>query len=280
MRGLLVTDFPIQSGQNVYFHGNLPIKWIRIVGVVVALDDFPGRRVYTVDDSSGACIECNVAVKRCTTLAALADSNITGADDAGSARTRASLSEPRLEYQQPGCEGVDVGSVVDVKGSIGLFRDEKTIKIEKVKVLRSTEEEVALWERRTAFRRDVLSTPWVLSERQVRRCRREAEGVDERNRKRQEKEEKEKRRAARRERRENGSRGKTSVAVSMNKGGDGIVAAAEVEVDGFGRRKRHKDGRTRDWHRHRLPVHDKSGEGSSRAGLGENMRGKYSALGL
>lgn len=170
---------------------------------------------------------------------------------------------------------MDVGTVVDIKGSIALFRDEKTVKIEKVRMLRSTEEEVALWERRMAFRRDVLARPWVLSEKQVRRCRREAEGMDERNRKRQEKEERE-RRAARRER-EGTTRGNK---FSMDEG-SGKVTAAVVEVDGFGRPKRQKDSQTLGGHRYKLSTRIKSGErSSSRVELGENKRGKYSALGL
>ncbi|ROT36609.1 hypothetical protein SODALDRAFT_352553 [Sodiomyces alkalinus F11] len=267
------------EGQNVYFHGNLPIKWIRIVGVVVAIDDFPGRRVYTVDDSSGACIECNVVVKRCALTEIVDDKSTTSADAAASARARAraSLSEPRLEYQQPGCENVDVGSVVDVKGSVALFRDEKTVKIEKVRVLRSTEEEVALWERRAAFRRDVLSKPWVLTEKQVRRCRREAEGMDEWNRKR---EEREKKRAERRGGGETETAGKTTTVPYVNKGSYGLADAAEIEVDGFARPKRPKNGRAPARHEHQLQIRDSSGERSSRVGVEETQRGKYSALGL
>ncbi|RCI16179.1 hypothetical protein L249_2753 [Ophiocordyceps polyrhachis-furcata BCC 54312] len=108
------------------------------VGVVVAVDDFASRRVYTVDDSSGACIE------------ALPSEH--GRDD-----------------------GIDVGSVVDVKGCLSLFRDEKQIKIERIKRLRTTADELVLWEKRAKFRRDVLDRPWVLERAEIRRCRKEAE---------------------------------------------------------------------------------------------------------
>ncbi|RDA93880.1 hypothetical protein CP533_4515 [Ophiocordyceps camponoti-saundersi (nom. inval.)] len=124
--------------ENFFFHGNLPIRWVRVVGVVVAVDDFASRRVYTVDDSSGACIEA-------------------------------------LPGGQEQDDDIDVGSVVDVKGGLSLFRDEKQIKIERIKRLRTTADELVLWERRAKFRRDVLDRPWVLERVEIRRCRREAE---------------------------------------------------------------------------------------------------------
>ncbi|KAK8044605.1 hypothetical protein PG993_004629 [Apiospora rasikravindrae] len=48
----------IDNQKYVFFHLNHPIHWVRIVGVVVAIDSFYSRRIYTIDDSSGACIEC------------------------------------------------------------------------------------------------------------------------------------------------------------------------------------------------------------------------------
>ncbi|KAF9876345.1 glycosyl hydrolase family 81 [Colletotrichum karsti] len=171
-----VPDFEVQ---DFYFYKNLPIKWVRIVGIVVAVDDFPGRRIYTLDDSSGACIECTVPMK-----------------------VPATATTPKGIRPQPqppaDCVDVDVGSVLDVKGMVATFREERQIKIEKVKILRCTEHEVALWERRTQFKKDVLSVPWVLTEKQIRRCKREEEreneGDDERRRRKEKKREEEERR--------------------------------------------------------------------------------------
>ncbi|KND90685.1 Protein stn1 [Tolypocladium ophioglossoides CBS 100239] len=145
------------EGEDFFFYKNLPIKWVRIVGVVVEINDYlnekseSGRRVYIVDDSSGACIEALVSI-------------------------------PTALYQE-----IDLGSVVDVKGALSTFRDEKQIKIEKMAGLKSTTQELALWEKRAKFRRDVLDKPWVLRNRDIRRCRKEAEGSEadaERKRKR------------------------------------------------------------------------------------------------
>ncbi|KAK6223695.1 OB-fold nucleic acid binding domain-containing protein [Colletotrichum tabaci] len=155
---------PEYEVQDFYFHNNLPIKWARIVGIVVAVDDFPGRRIYTVDDSSGACIECVVVLK----TPPLLDTSAPKPDTAGRFNGNRPQPQPPAD-----CLDVDVGSVVDLKGGLATFREEKQIKIEKVRIIRSTEQEVALWERRTRFRNDVLLQPWVLSEKQIRKCKKE-----------------------------------------------------------------------------------------------------------
>lgn len=122
--------------------------------MVVAVDEFPHRRIYTVDDSDGLCIECVADVPKL--------------DSHDSAKATATLIP----------KDVDVGTVVDVKGGLALFRGNKQVKIEKMTVLRSTDEEVVLWEKARQFRGDVLDKPWTLTDREVRRCRKEAERQD------------------------------------------------------------------------------------------------------
>lgn len=149
-------------GQNLFFHLNHPIQWVRIAGIVVAVDEYPGRRIYTVDDSSGVCIECLVDVPR-TDAALTAAVTAANVDSATPAPKRVVPDE------------VDVGTVIDVKGGLSLFRGHKQVKILKATVLRSTEQEVAFWGKITTFRRDVLEKPWKLTDKEVRRCRKEEE---------------------------------------------------------------------------------------------------------
>lgn len=147
------------SGQDVFFHLNHPVRWVRITGMVVAVDEFPARRIYTVDDSSGSCIECIVAVPK-------PDSKVSPSTEEQPA---AAADTPHVPDE------VDVGTVVDIKGGLGLFRGNKQIRIEKATVVRSTGQEVAYWEKVEAFRREVLDRPWRLTDKMVRRCRKEAE---------------------------------------------------------------------------------------------------------
>ncbi|POS76350.1 hypothetical protein DHEL01_v205264 [Diaporthe helianthi] len=146
-----LTTHPAFEGQDVFFRRNLPLRWVRIAGMVVAVDEFPHRRIYTVDDSDGLCIEC------------VAD------------LPKAESHDPSRATGPIVPKDVDVGVVVDVKGGLALFRGDKQIKIEKMTVLRSTNEEVVLWEKARQFRGDVLDKPWKLTAREIRRCRKEAE---------------------------------------------------------------------------------------------------------
>lgn len=149
-----LTTHPGFAGQDVFFHRNLPLRWVRITGMVVAVDEFPHRRIYTIDDSDGLCIECVADISKLES------------------------HEPAKPAPATVPKDVDVGSVVDVKGGLALFRGNKQIKIEKMTVLRSTDEEVVLWEKAMQFMVDVLDKPWKLTDREVRRCRKEAERQD------------------------------------------------------------------------------------------------------
>ena len=141
---------------------------MRIVGVVVAIDQFSGFRSYTIDDSSGACIETLEALP--APSKAQAKDARPGDSKAANKGTAALVPPPDPTAPLP----VDVGSVVDVKGHLSSFRDEKQIRINQLKPVRSTSQEVQLWEKRAQFHRDILDKPWVLSESDIRRARRRA----------------------------------------------------------------------------------------------------------
>ena len=147
-------------GQDVYFHLNHPIKWVRASGVVIAVDGWDNRDIYTIDDGSGATIQCvvNVAPRMAPGMVTTTTSN--------------QYHPPLPVIDAP----IDVGHVLDIKGSVTTFRDAKNIRAEKIAHLRSTEQEVGFWEKVVLLRREVLSKPWVLDRREVRRCRREEEG--------------------------------------------------------------------------------------------------------
>ncbi|KAI9151774.1 hypothetical protein HJFPF1_08984 [Paramyrothecium foliicola] len=155
------------EGEKFYFHTNLPIKWVRIVGVIVAIDEIAGRRFYTIDDSSGACIEVVVSI-----------SPSIGASEGGTRQNSAVptvAATARLLPTNLPLGDIDVGVVVDVKGRLDSFREERQILVEKIKRIRNTAEEMMLWEKRTTFAREILGQPWVLRRRDIRRCRKEAQ---------------------------------------------------------------------------------------------------------
>lgn len=175
-KGGLIANSEHVPGQDLYFHLNHPIKWVRIVGVVVAIDEFAQRRIYTVDDSNGACIECVVTVPK-----SILKPTLSGEPNA--TKNQQELQK-QIEAREPALVptialpyGLDVGSVVDVKGGLAVFRGNKQIKMERITILRSTEQEVTLWNKISLFREDILSQPWTLSAKELRKCRKQAEGT-------------------------------------------------------------------------------------------------------
>lgn len=171
------------SGQDWYFFRNIPVRWVRIVGVVVAVEDFSMRRLYTIDDSSGACIQAIVLGTHVT-----ASSSSQSAEKDTSPQTD-KPTDPSLQPHAPKThpvassgvrvqflyDDVDVGTVVYIKGCLTNFREDKQIRVEKLVQVRSTMEEVALWDKRNRFYAEVLARPWVLSAELVQQCRRQAE---------------------------------------------------------------------------------------------------------
>lgn len=159
------------AGQNVFFHRNHPVQWVRIAGIVVAVDEYSSRRIYTVDDSSGVCIECTVDVPKPD--ASLSTAIPARKTDSNSTNKPASKGGMTPIVTVP--EEIDVGTIIDVKGGLALFRGHKQIRILRATVLRSTEQELAFWEKVKQLRETVLDKPWQLTDKEVRRCRKDEE---------------------------------------------------------------------------------------------------------
>ncbi|KAK0743102.1 hypothetical protein B0T18DRAFT_329227 [Schizothecium vesticola] len=158
-----LSSHPGFGGQNVFFHRNHPIQWVRISGIVTAIDEFAGRRAYTIDDGSGATMECHVLL-----------SEVAKTREAITLETKPNVSATpaKIIVTTP----INTGDIIDVKGTIRIYRDMKQIKAEKMVLVRTTEQEVQFWEKVVKLRREVLDRPWVLDPRVVRRCRKEEEG--------------------------------------------------------------------------------------------------------
>ncbi|TVY27633.1 putative J domain-containing protein [Lachnellula hyalina] len=168
-------------GRPVYHHGNHPVKWVRVTGVIVAVDEFYGRKVVTLDDSSGMCIECTcpAPVPQAATVSSDTAARPTVVVTRNQAAAVAQQTEgPTVANPKIPWDDVDVGVVVKIKGAVKDFReDERQVEIIKVEVLRSTDQEVSCWDEVLAFRREVLGVPWVVSvemeEKYKRRAMRE-----------------------------------------------------------------------------------------------------------
>lgn len=172
----------VAPGQDVYFHANShPIKWVRLAGIVVAIDDFFGRRVYTLDDSSGVNIECVLDVAKPGPNSAADAVKVQPFSAtvvmAKTSHKRQTAGAGAAEQAPPITVTVDIGDAIEVRGRISPFRESRQIRIEKIVNLRSTAQEASFWEKEARFRREVLGVRWRLDKKTVRRCRREAMGL-------------------------------------------------------------------------------------------------------
>ena len=155
-------------GQNIYFCLNHPIKWARLVGIIVAIDAYPSRWIMVLDDSSGATLE--ITCGRPTHN----DSDVGSIPLANSSQVAEGLTATGRTIN---LTSVDVGTVVKVKGGIGTFRGEKQLLLERITILHTTNEETAAWIENTVFCKDVLCEPWFVSKMDEERARKKAEGL-------------------------------------------------------------------------------------------------------
>jgi hypothetical protein len=154
----LTISFSLPTGQNVYFHLNHPIRFVYLVAPIVAIQDIPNTKffIFTLDDSSGSCIDVKIERKDPAKFDVDSTSNTTvpnldidvafGYD-----------SEIKIDGQI-----VDIASVVKVKCTIGSFRGVKQLELKRCSFIKDTTEEVAAWGSMAQFKRDVLSGPWIL----------------------------------------------------------------------------------------------------------------------
>lgn len=176
------------------------MKWVRITGVVVAVDEFKGKKVYTVDDSSGMCVECTAVAPapppapEVLSMPAHLDQvaslivaqpmnkskNIPPKKPANAESKEKQEGEgkkisPSVQTPVVPWEDVDVGTVVKVKGRVNNYWDTIQIEVIKVEVLRCTDQEVRCWNEVMAFKRDVVGRPWVVSAEEEESCRKARE---------------------------------------------------------------------------------------------------------
>ena len=116
------------AGQNpsVYFHLNHPIRYVRLVGVVVAFDVYEYRYIMVLDDSSGEAIE--VTCGRATETSADTKPE-TQRTTRGMTKTTIGKT---IQDNTVDLTGVNVGTVVKIKGSVGSFRGMKQVQLERL----------------------------------------------------------------------------------------------------------------------------------------------------
>lgn len=144
--------------QRLYFYLNHPIRYVRLVGVVVQIDDINLKyTVLTIDDGSNANIELKIV-------------RIPPEDrNAGIASTKTTLKNVSVISQfgvfEVMVDGhtLDIGSVVKAKGTVSEFRGIKQLDLKRIWIVGTTDEEAQAWAETATYKKEVLSKPWYIS---------------------------------------------------------------------------------------------------------------------
>lgn len=140
---------------------NHPIRFVRLVGVIVAIDDINASyTVLTIDDGSGATIELKIVRMLPVERNPLDSSSATTIDNVNII-SRLGVFEVLVNNHI-----LDIGTVIKAKGTLSEFRGIKQVDLKRAWVVSSTDEEARAWTETALFKQTVLSEPWHLSSAQ------------------------------------------------------------------------------------------------------------------
>lgn len=150
----------------MYFHLNHPIRYVRLVGVVVAIDDINLKyTVVTIDDGSGATIELKIVRIPPAERNPVDTSSLTSLDNV-KVISRPGVFEVVVDNLR-----LDIGTVVKAKGTISEFRGIKQLNLKRIWVVSTTDEEAQAWAETATFKQEVLSKPWHLTSAEHRQIK-------------------------------------------------------------------------------------------------------------
>ncbi|KAF7957682.1 hypothetical protein EAE96_003254 [Botrytis aclada] len=167
---LRCADIVSLTTRGVYFEDKLihhylnhPIRYIKLIGLVVSIDTFARRRVYTIDDSSGVCIEC-------VALLPLSPSGAPPNSHPPPPPSSPSISTPQIPWND-----ISECKVVRILGIMGSYMQSPQLQIVKMGVVGSTEVERKWWDECRGLKdpeTGVLGREWVVGREEMERWRR------------------------------------------------------------------------------------------------------------
>jgi hypothetical protein len=153
---------------ELLFYLNHPIQYVQVIGVIVAFDEYFDKFwSITVDDGSGEVVDC-VCWKP--------DREQVKHTNRQEGDTKPEKIDVEQQRRDEVIRKIDIGTVVQVKGTITSFRDVRQIQIERLAVIPATNQEVMLIAARTKFLEDVLMRPWVVSANRQKRLYKDSQG--------------------------------------------------------------------------------------------------------
>ena len=149
------------EGQQIYFCLNHPIRFVRLVGVVVDVEVITGKHILmSLDDSSGACVEIKTSFRdtRPDDHATYPSNTVIDNLDVS---VSLGLAAAFINRQR-----IEIGAVIKAKGTLDSFRNTRQLKLERIWVVKNTGEELKAWTETAKWKREVLSVPWILTQAQ------------------------------------------------------------------------------------------------------------------
>lgn len=138
---------PKPSTIGIYTHLQQPVRWIRLTGILTAVEDHEQRWLLTLDDGSGLAIQLIIKKELAQELTCLEAKRVV--EDGMGLRKR-------VEPQGASMRGIGRGSCVDVRGTIGQFRAVRQMQVLRIALVETTEMEVETWELRNALQRRMI----------------------------------------------------------------------------------------------------------------------------
>lgn len=147
------------AGQQIYFYLNHPIRYVRLVGLVVDINLTRGGKhiLIALDDSSGACIEIKAELRHSEQDGKGEYVSDTSVENL-SVRVHFGLATVLIDGRV-----VEIGTVIKTKGTLDSFRDSRQLQLNRVWIMKDTNAESKAWAEVASWKRDVLSEPWVLT---------------------------------------------------------------------------------------------------------------------
>ncbi|OJJ59014.1 hypothetical protein ASPSYDRAFT_992503 [Aspergillus sydowii CBS 593.65] len=167
--------------QGLFFYQNHPIRFVNLVGVIVARSDVPRRTILTLDDSTGATVDI-VVLKGNPAFISTANSSTTphapkeaNDGDGGRGATPKEYHVTSTTRTPVDITPLQPGRLFQIKGTLSVFRATMQVQLERFFTVPDTKAEMRFVEARCRFLVDVLSVPWVLGEGEIAALRVEAD---------------------------------------------------------------------------------------------------------
>ncbi|KAF7941299.1 hypothetical protein EAE99_000936 [Botrytis elliptica] len=174
---LRCADIISLTTRGVYFEDKLihhylnhPIRYVKLIGLVVSIDTFARRRVYTIDDSSGVCIECVALLPLPSSEAASNSNSNSNLNCHPPSSSSPSITTPQIPWND-----ITECKVVRILGIVGSYMQVPQLQIVKMGIVGSTEVERKWWDECRELKdpeRGFLGREWVVGREEMERWKR------------------------------------------------------------------------------------------------------------